>query len=260
MSYIFSQKWYRDKLAGLGSVDYFGPDQPWTAANAGQWITERTQNCATGREVLIGGRNPPSYTTDGKQVLTADCVSTGRIKEATTAGTNRAQEWCCPVNRPIPNVPVTKPITQAQAVQYATACAGRTVPLAGGQTAIADLGWWLHRTGNLPTALCIDSGVAEGDYRLLCCRPSSGKFTPISETIKTAAPSASQIQQLTEAAATQAAEDAAVMIAAQEPQYNFFQRYGLVLALGAGAIGIGVVAGLLKRRRLNKQSEEKGHV
>jgi hypothetical protein len=262
MSYEFSQKWYRDKLKGLGSVDYFGPDQPWTAENAGQWITQRTQACATGREVLIGGRNPPSYTTDGKKVQTADCVATGRIKEAARPGTNRVQEWCCPVNRP---VETTRKLTQMQAEQYATTCAGRTIKLQGGQTALADLGYWLHKSGNVPSALCLDSGVMEGDYKLLCCKPDMSTTTVtkdgktyialVSGGTRVVDPSIEQIAQATAAAEAQAAEREAVLIEAQEPQYSFFQRYGLVLALGAGAIGIGVVAGLLKRRNSTKSEE-----
>ena len=262
MSYEFSQKWYRDKLSGLGTDGILGPDQPWTAANASQWITQRTRECPTGKEILIGGLNPPNYTTDGKKVTTAECVATGRVKESAKAGYQRVQEWCCPVIRL--TVPATKPITQEQAEQYATTCAGRAITLPSGNTFPVDLGRWIHKTANIPSALCLDSGVVDGDYKLLCCRTDktlatvvkdgktyvAGSFADMSRGSVT--PTAEQIAQGTAAVAAIAAEREAVLVAAQEPQYGFFQRYGLVLALGAGAVGIGVVAGLIKRRRLNK--------
>jgi hypothetical protein len=115
--------------------------------------------------------------------------------------------------------------------------------------------------------VCQDSGITDGDYRLLCCDPNYrsrletvvkdgktyivGNPTAVGPAVRTA----DQIAQVTAAEAVQAAEDEAVLVTAQEPEYGFFQRYGLVLALGAGAIGIGVVAGLIKRKRLNTKSE-----
>lgn len=265
MSYEFSQKFYRDKLSGLGTDGILGPDQPWTAANASQWITQRTRECPTGREILIGGLNPPSYTVDGKKVTTAECVTTGRVKESSRAGYQRVQEWCCPVVRP--NVPIVKAVTQEQAEQYATTCAGRIISLPSGQTHLVDLGRWIHKTANIPSALCVDSGIMDGDYKLLCCRTDVIIPTVVKDgktyyagglpgsSSGAVAPTAEQIAQGTAAVAAIAAEQEAVLVASQEPQYSFFQRYGLVLALGAGAVGIGVVAGLIKRRRLNKTNK-----
>jgi hypothetical protein len=270
MSYQFTQKWYRNKLSGLGSAAYIGPDQPWTAATASKWITERTRQCDAGHRIIIK-TTPPTYYGAGpdgysKKLPVAGCYATGRIKETAKAGSQRVQEWCCPPYEAL-TVPITRQVTQAEAEQYATNCAGRTLVLPSGASYALDLGWWLHKTAGIPSAVCQDSGITDGDYRLLCCDPISrvrlardkdGKvFAPVA-AVGTAVRTADQIAQVTAAEAVQAAEDEAVLVAAQEPQPGFFQRYGLVLALGAGAIGIGVLAGsigLIKRKRLNEKSE-----
>lgn len=260
MSYAFTQKWYRTKLAGLGSTDYIGPDQPWTAANASQWITQRTRQCETGKEIVIGGPVPPNYV-GGKKIQTENCYATGRVKESAKAGFQRVQEWCCPSTAP---VQATRQVTQEQAEQQPTLCDDKHLTLPSGQVVLTHLGWWLHKDSNIPTALCRDSGVRDGDYKLLCCRDPDTSIFVVKDGktyVKSPAPttasglSAEQIAQRTAEVAAAAAESEAVMVAAQEPQAGFFQRYGLVLALGAGAIGIGVVAGLIKRKRLNKKSE-----
>jgi hypothetical protein len=263
MSYNFTSKWYRDRLMGMGSTAYIGPDQPWTAANASQWITQRTRQCEAGKEIVIGGLTPPKYV-GGDKVLTESCYATGRVKESAKAGYQRVQEWCCPVSRIA--VPVTKQLTQAQADQYATTCTGRSLSLPSGQTVALDLGYWLYKSANVPSAMCQDSGIMDGDYRLLCCNPNKSTLATVVKDGKvyvaggisvseSAARTADQIANATAAEAVQAAEDEVVLVASQEPQYGFFQRYGLVLALGAGAIGIGVFAGLLKRRHSTKSEE-----
>jgi hypothetical protein len=167
-------------------------------------------------------------------------------------------------------VPITRQVTQAEAEQYAANCVGRSLGLPSGQTVQLDLGKWYHKSQSTPSAVCQDSGITDGDYRLLCCDPNyksrlatvvkdgkvyvAGSFADMA--VGSVARTADQIAQVTAAEAVQAAEDEAVLVASQEPQYGLFQRYGLVLALGAGAIGVGVVAGLIKRKRLNKKGEE----
>jgi len=271
MSYQFTQKWYRNKLSGLGSTAYIGPDQPWTAANASKWLTERTRDCAAGRWIAMGVNAPPRVYGpgsggNGHPIPAAECYATGRIKEAAKAGSQRVQEWCCPPFKE-PAVPITRQVTQAEAEQYATNCAGRTITLPTIGTVQLDLGKWYHKSQSTPSAVCLDSGITEGDYRLLCCDPlyqsrlAKDKDGKVTFNFAAAGPvvrTADQIAQVTAAEAVQAAEDEAVLVTAQEPEYGFFQRYGLVLALGAGAIGIGVLAGsigLIKRKRLNTKSE-----
>ena len=252
-----SQVWRRDKLAGLGTAEFLGPDQPWTAQTASTWITQRTRQCEGGKEILIGGLTPPKYTTDGKTVKTAQCYATGRVKESAKAGYQRVQEWCCPVDRP--TAPVTKPVTQAQAEQYATLCDDKPLT-ASGQPTPTTLGWWLLRGQSMPTGMCRESGVTDGDYRLLCCRQAESlvvmkdgkayapKLTISSKPQTTTA----QIEDLTQRQAEQAARTEAALIAAQEPSYSIWERYKWVIILGGGAMAFGLLAGGIKKRLSKK--------
>jgi hypothetical protein len=84
-------------------MGFFGPLQPWSAATAGQWISEATRLCPAGThetKTTVAQREPtrslighPGSTTP---VNRKDCFPTGRVKEASRAGRTRYQEWCCP--------------------------------------------------------------------------------------------------------------------------------------------------------------------
>lgn len=251
-----SQVWRRDKLAGLGTTEFLGPDQPWSARTASTWITQRTRQCQSGREILIGGLNPPRYTTDGKTVQAAQCYPTGRVKEASKAGYQRVQEWCCQVDRP--TVPVTRAVTQEQAEQYVTLCEGKPITLPSGASVLTTLGWWLHKSASTPTGTCRESGIRDGDYRLLCCREpdtsmfvtKDGKTFVKAPTVVTAAgaPTASQIEAQTRQQAEQMARTEAALVAAQEPDPGIWERYKWVIILGGGAIGFGLIAGLIGKK------------
>lgn len=264
MSYEFSQKWYRTTLtditgtAGLGVDEFLGPDQPWTAGTASKWITERTRQCPSDREIHIGGMSPRKYTKDGKPIDTAECFATGRVKESARPGYQRVQEWCCP--RP-PEVQVTKTLTAAQGEQYATACDGKPLVLSNGESFPTHLSHWLHKSRYAPTAVCVQSGISEGDYNLVCCRDMPMPTGPVKITGTTgmvaARPvmSAAQIQQQTEEQAARAAQVEAVLVQSAEPEYGFFERYKWVIILAGGAIGVGVISGMIKKMKMKKEQE-----
>ena len=264
-----SQVWRRDKLAGLGTLAFIGPDQPWSAATASKWITERTRQCEAGRWVAMGVNSPPrTYGVgsggNGHPLPAAECFATGRVKEAAKAGSQRVQEWCCPPFKE-PSAPVTKLVTQEQAAQYATLCEGQTIALPSGKSVLTILGHWLHKSTPVPSGACRESGVVDGDYKLLCCRDLSesnaeaffvdkdGKVwakKPVAGRV--AAPTASQIEAQTSQQAAQAARTEAVLVASQEPEYGLWERYKWLVILGGGAIGLGLLAGIVGKK-LNRR-------
>jgi hypothetical protein len=265
-----SQVWRRDKLAGLGTLAFIGPDQPWTAATASKWITERTRQCDAGHRIIIK-TTPPTYYGAGpdgysKKLPVAGCYATGRVKETAKAGSQRVQEWCCPPLEE-PTYPVTKLVTQEQAAQYATLCEGQTISLPSGGSILTILGWWLHKSHGIPSAMCRASGVVDGDYKLLCCRDKAesnaeaffvdknGKVwakKPVAGAV--AAPTASQIEAQTSQQAAQAARTEAVLVASQEPEYGLWERYKWLVIIGGGAIGLGLLAGIVGKK-LNRRGE-----
>lgn len=267
MSYIFSQKWHRttlESLSGLGqTATYFGPDQPWSAATAGKWISEKTQECSADKKLVIGYNTPPKQMIDGHYIPDTACVPTGRVKEATKPGTMRVMEWCCPNRNLIPAKDLSRPMTEAELQQNATTCDSKPLTLPDGQVFSTAPDYWAHKTAHVPTAWCVQSGVTDGDYNLLCCREGriktkdtkyvAGGTTTVSASAP--APTAAQIQQIAEQEAEYGEQVAQTLESSQE-QYGFFQRYGLIFALGAGAIGIGVIAALVKRSRSKKQEEK----
>jgi hypothetical protein len=246
---LISQTWRRDKLSGLGTAAFLGPDQPWSAQTASTWITQRTRQCESGREILIGGLNPPKATTDGKVVRTDRCYATGRVKESSKPGYQRVQEWCCQVDRP---AVVTKPVTQEQAEQYATLCDGKPLSLPGGGSVLTTLGWWLHNSAHVPSGMCRESGVRDGEYRLLCCRdPDEARPVAMvagTTAARTVAPTTAQIEAQTRQQEEQVARTETVLVASQEPSYGIWDRYKWVIILGGGALVFGLLAGGIKRR------------
>lgn len=262
MSYEFSQKWYRTTLtditgtAGLGVDEFLGPDQPWTAGTASKWITERTRQCPADREIHTAGMSPRKYTSDGKPINVEECFATGRVKESSKPGYQRVQEWCCP--KP-PVIKVTQTLTAAQGEQYATACDGKTLTLPSGESFPTHLSHWLHKSRYAPTAMCVQSGIAEGDYNLLCCRDMpTGPLKIIGTTMASSARpqmTVEQIEQVTQEQAARAAQVEAVLVQSAEPEYGFFERYKWVIIFAAGAIGVGVISGMIKKMRMKKEQE-----
>jgi hypothetical protein len=91
---------YHRPGGGLGLV---GPMQPWTAATAGKWISERTRQCAPGTgetKVTVAGGKPTrsliGHPTSTSGIKREDCFQTGRVREASRVGRARFIEWCCP--------------------------------------------------------------------------------------------------------------------------------------------------------------------
>jgi len=260
MSYEFSQKWYRTKysdIMAVGSDDFIGPDQPWSAGTASKWITERTKQCPSGNEIYIGASKPPKYAKGGVPIKTEECFATGRIKESSKPGYMRVQEWCCPKPEVIKEI--TKTLTAAQGEQYTGVCDDKLLTLPSGQTHLTHLSHWLHKSRYAPTALCMQSGVTEGDYNLLCCREQEkGPIKIVGSTASISArpmATAAQIQQQTEEQAAHAAQVEAVLVQSQEPEYGFFERYKWVILFTAGAIGVGVISGVIKKIKTKKEQK-----
>jgi hypothetical protein len=116
---------------------------------------------------------------------------------------------------------------------------------------------WRDKDAYIPNT-CHTTSVYDGDYRLICCKrkePGKVRFVMPENGIQFAAPSAEMIEQQAQEREARIAETERMLAETAEPQYGFFQRYGVFLLLGVGALGIGITAGLVKRAKAKKDEE-----
>lgn len=261
MSYVFISPYYNvtrcptnGEDQGMGA-EFIGPDQPWTSENAGKFITPETRSCprTSKRSHLPPTIGPPKYAHGGEMVPDTECYLTGRIREATAAGLSRREEWCCPRRTYAPK----RVLTAEEADRYLSLGVCNPITMVSTGEEYPSDPEWRDKNAYVPST-CHTTSVYDGEYRLICCkRREAGKVRYVMPEggITFAAPTAAMIEEQAQEREQRIAETERMLIETAEPEYGFFQRYGVFLLLGAGALGIGVTAGLVKRARSKKDEE-----
>ena len=274
MSYVFtSPKYYvRQCPTDSDSLGLVGPDQPWSAQTAGKEIAPATKECHKGwqktwnietedrpyHDVMYAKKKGCTQVGWGTPCITGDrvrdypveeCFKTGRIDESRTVGGPRRVWWCCPP------VPVRKPdraFTEAESEEY-----GEDVcpPFYHeGQVYLGEPKW-IDNNFTTPTGWTFqDTDIIDGGYRLYCTPVLPENFWkdymeshPFSRETQVIQAKLSEAEKLLQHEQLVAEQEAIVQEAEAEFEYSFFERYGLYMAVGAGVIGLGLLAGYIKR-------------
>lgn len=220
-----------------------GPDQPWTAENAGKVIAQPTRECPAGREKK--GTNEwtrPKAVINGNIVDDPDCFQTGKVIEAEKAGKARWVEWCCPVRTKLPK----RAISQSEYEEYKDRCQPKIHP---NGTVYETFPEWkgpqVYVSGS-----CGRPGIFDEGYELVCCPapPDFSKGVTLPEqTFVQGRPSAEQEAEWEARLEERQLEQEQAAAAAAPPPSTFIERYGFAMLLVGGAVGLGVTASLFKR-------------
>jgi hypothetical protein len=264
-------------------LGFVGPDQPWSEETAGKEIVPASKECYQGwqhrwnfagntpavqgvvpQKALDPGK-PPMVAGYGKTAARAknpapgvngvtakirdykfrDCFPTGRIDEAWKPGKGRHEWWCCP---PVPEIKPKRAVTAAELDVY-----GEDVCQSFYHEGEVYLGEprWLDNNFLIPTGWDLrETDIIDKGYRLFCYAEKPEDYyknLAVAGSMQAVTVAVDQAQQLIEKQEREAREEAVVQAAEAEFDYNFFERYGLYMAIGAGVIGLGLVAGLIKR-------------
>lgn len=268
MSYVFTSPKYNVRQCPTDdSLGLVGPDQPWTKETAGKEIVPATKDCHRGWQSVWNwegaephfsvGRNkvnkncsnpaPEGCRTDiaVRDYRMEDCFKTGRIDEAYKPGHDRHEWWCCP---PVPEMKPKREATQTEVELY-----GECQPFFKEGEVYLGEPRWLDNNFLIPTGWDgRETDVIDNGYRLFCQAilpkdyfrnigfAGGGKMTVVNQAIMDAQEVLKREEKIAE-------EAAVVQAAVEEFDYSFFDRYGLYMALGAGVIGVSLIAGLIKR-------------
>lgn len=236
-------------MTGLGIL---GPDIMWREENAGKPLVERTKTCPKwghNEYFSYSKTEPPPHPQDptGKGIVDKEnCFFTGEILEAGKPGYNRVATWCCPLK----DLPEHRPITEEEATRFIElgVCKPITMVRTGDQYPSDPK--WAPKIGYVPST-CHKTGIEEGPHQLICCKrrdPGPVEFVlPEGPQFVHAALSPEQeAAQLEERRARIAAREQVLIETAEE--HGFFQRYGFLIVIAGGAVAIGLIAGIVKKR------------
>lgn len=267
MSYKFISPEYQvTQCPTDGGMGFIGPDQPWTQATAGKQLVPPGSPCSGNwlklkvKEDLQPDRypdrlyfpsgiyNPKTGKTERIMDKTA-CLDTGEVTEAKGVGQARIKTWCCPPNSPLPKRAVTEP----EANEHGGECQpfyhdGEEYP--SGMV-------WVDARYPTPTGWSFrETPIRSQGYKLVC-KAIRGKVEFNLDPSMIMGQARTTIEQaertLQEKQARIAERDAIISQSEEEFQYGFFQRYGVYMLAGAGVIGLGVVAGLIKKSLSKKE-------
>lgn len=260
MSYVFISPQYRVRQCPTddGAMGFIGPDQPWTEATANKEIVPTSTPCGEDWIRVKGGETVPSYLWNPKknrreQIMDkSDCFDTGAVIEASKPGYHRTKVYCCPPNDLLP----TRVFTQPENDQYGEACQ----PFyKDGEEYPAEPLWIDARIGT-PTGWAYrDTDIRDGGYKLICKAirgPVEYVLDPsmIMGQARTTIGEAEAI--LAQKEARMAEREGIIQQDESQFQYGFFERYGIYMLAGAGILGLGVAAGLIKRSMDKKKERE----
>jgi len=259
MSYYFMSPHYRvlqcpTKPEALGTVEaQIGPDVPWRQENAQKAIVPATRTCSpVGHKKFnsFSTAEPPRDVAVRADIDASSCFFTGEIKEAKKPGWGRTATWCCKTRA----VPSRRVISEVEARQYMDQCHDITWQPTG--EIFPTYPQWMGKNDYV-SGSCHETEVIDGDYKLVCCRvpPKASELTvDWSNVIVAAEATPEQRAEQLAQREQRVAETEAMLTAAAEPEYNVFQRYGVFMLMGLGAVGVAVTAGLIKRKK--KQERE----
>jgi hypothetical protein len=244
------------------TTDSIGPDQPWSEKTAGKEIVPATKECYEGwqqkwnyiygKPSYKSGRGgyvtKPTYTLRVRNYKFEDCFPTGRIDEADKPGGKRHEWWCCP---PTPKMKPERAFTQSEEDLY-----GKDICQPFYHSGEVYLGEprWLDDNFMIPTGWDHrETDIIDKGYRLFCYAEKPEGYwknllasTDFSTT-QYVTQAIDEAQRFLEHEQRVAEEEAIVQAVESEFEYSFFERYGLYMAIGAGVIGLGLLAGLIKR-------------
>jgi hypothetical protein len=245
MAYIVRRRRYYGP--GLGLV---GPDQPWTAENAGKVIQPITGDpCKPGVHDTrrMSEFATPKTERGGEVVENVDCFQTGKVWEARKPGLPRHVEWCCPKPVRLPR----RALTQAEYEDWKDRCRPYRMPDGTMKETIPE---WRDAETYVGSS-CARTGIFDGGYELVCCPPP----VPVSEmTVK--GMEAGVLMPMTEE--QQAELDVRIQQELLEREQeraaaalptSFLARYWLPLVLVVGTVGVAVTAAMIKRRSVAKK-------
>lgn len=260
MSYLFQSRQLHPRYCGLGlgtigrGMGLVGPDQPWTAANAGKPIAQATRECPAVNEKKVTNEwTRPKSVVGGNVVDDPDCFQTGKIIEAQKPGKARWVEWCCPVRTELPK----RALAQQEYEEYKDRCQPKLHP---NGTVYETFPAWRRPSQDYISGSCDRPGIFDEGYELVCC-PAPQSFSKITlpETtfISQAIPTAEQEEEWEQQRQQRQIEQEQAAAAAAPPSSTFIERYGFAILLAAGTVGLGVTAALFKRFSVTtKKAEE----
>jgi len=241
MSYTFiSPKYQVSQCPTDNGMGILGPDQPWTQATAGKEIAPTTNPCREGWKTIKGGTLPPHNVFQQRD---EDCFLTGKVIEAQKPGYRRVQMWCCPPKELLP----PREYTALEDQEYGGECQ----PFYHDGEEYPARPVWVDARFPTPTGWSFrETPIRSRGYKLVC-KAIRGKVefkldpTMIMGQARTTVQQAEEM--LREKQARMEERETIIQAAEEEFQYGFFQRYGVYMLAGAGVIGLGVVAGLIKK-------------
>jgi len=250
MAYVVTgrQRYYGpDLLSGLGFV---GPDQPWTAENAGKVIVPVSDECKTDggyQKKRLSQAATPKTERGGQVVENPDCFRTGKIWESRKPGLPRHVEWCCPDSRRLPK----RVLTQAEYEEHKDRCGPYRTP---DGTVTETIPEWRDAEAYVGST-CSRTNIFDAGYELVCCPP------PVPASLLTAKgmqagvlmPMSEEEQAELDLRLEQELFEREQERAAAAVQTSFLARYWLPLALTVGTVGVAVTAALIKRRSVAKK-------
>jgi hypothetical protein len=271
MSYVFtSPKYYvRQCPTDDDSLGFIGPDQPWSEATAGKEIVPATEDCHRGWQNMWSYEpDKPHYSVGYHKVKEGcsssvpgrcrvdlavrdyrfeDCFKTGRIDEAYKPGHARHEYWCCP---PVPAMKPKRAVTDAEIERY-----GEDVcqPFYQGGEVYLGEPRWLDNNFINPTGWDFrETDIVDKGYRLYCYATKPEDYWKNLTVVgggksSVTIPAVDPAEMLRRREESAAEIEEVVRTSEEEFEYSFFERYGLYMAIGAGVIGIGLIAGLIKK-------------
>jgi hypothetical protein len=230
----------------------------WQEKNAGKPLVERTKTCPKWKHreyFSYSTTEPPPRPQDptGRGKVDKDsCFFTGEILEAGKPGYNRVATWCCALE----DLPEHRPMTEEEATRFNEMGLCRPIVMTRTGEEHPSDPKWAPKIAYVPTT-CHETGVIEGPHQLICCKrrePGPVEFR-LAEGPRFVHAELTPEQQAANLAEREAriAEREQILIESAEPEYSFFQRYGALLLFAGGAVAVGLVAGVIKKR---SQSEE----
>jgi hypothetical protein len=259
MSYLYQSRQLHPRYCGLGlgtiarGMGFVGPDQPWTVENAKKVIVQPTEKCPYGNEKQrLSEFSHPKTMVGGESVDNTACFKTGKIWEAERAGNPRRVEWCCPPQKYLPK----RDLTQPEYETHKDRCVPYRHPYSG---KIRETYPKWHDVNMYLGSSCSRTGVLDNGYELVCCpevdRAAMTKLLDNNIVMATATPAQEAEWEAQRQELLLEQEQAAA--AAAPPPPTFIGRYGFVILMVGGAVGLGVTAALFRRFSVaTKKAEE----
>jgi hypothetical protein len=258
MSYLFQSRQLHPRYCGLGlgtiarGMGLVGRDQPWTAENANKVIVLPTEKCPHGNKTIkISEDGHPWKWVEGERVENTACFKTGKIWEAKRAGNPRRVEWCCPPQKWLPK----RALTIAEHETYKDRCVPYRHPYSGKIRETYPR--WRDVNSKIASS-CSQTGVRDNGYKLVCCPEGDHAWTKLLDNnIVMATANPAQKAEWEERRQELLLEQEQAAAAAAPPPPTFIGRYGFVILMVGGAVGLGVTAALFRRFSVaTKKAEE----